>query len=83
MQIMFHINKYKHVFESDNTHALNSLNSVDVKKQSQMSQLSKQRDNLQKVINTYHSLFDTTDLLTKELQSKTPYPPHPTCQSKS
>lgn len=35
-----------------------------------MSQLSKQRDNLQKVINTYHSLFDTTDLLTKELQSK-------------
>lgn len=43
---------------------------IDAKKQSQMSQLSKQRDNLQKVINTYHSLFDTTDLLTKELQSK-------------
>lgn len=41
----------------------------DAKKQSQMSQLSKQRDNLQKVINTYHSLFDTTDLLTKELQT--------------
>ncbi|XP_062594603.1 structural maintenance of chromosomes flexible hinge domain-containing protein 1-like [Saccostrea cucullata] len=41
----------------------------DVKKQSQMSQLSKQRDNLQKVINTYRSLFDTTELLTKELQT--------------
>lgn len=43
---------------------------LDAKKQSQMSQLSKQRDNLQKVINTYRSLFDTTDMLTKELESK-------------
>ncbi|XP_055997294.1 structural maintenance of chromosomes flexible hinge domain-containing protein 1-like isoform X2 [Ostrea edulis] len=41
----------------------------DAKKQSQMSQLSKQRDNLQKVINTYRSLFDTTDMLTKELET--------------
>ncbi|XP_071144533.1 structural maintenance of chromosomes flexible hinge domain-containing protein 1-like [Mytilus edulis] len=41
----------------------------DAKKQSQMAALSKHRDELQTVIRTYKSLFETTEQLIKELKS--------------
>ncbi|KAJ8322368.1 hypothetical protein KUTeg_000839 [Tegillarca granosa] len=40
----------------------------DAKKQTQMAALSKERDNLQTVIRTYKSLFETTEQLVSELK---------------
>ncbi|XP_060084908.1 structural maintenance of chromosomes flexible hinge domain-containing protein 1-like [Ylistrum balloti] len=40
----------------------------DAKKQSQMTSLSRQRDDLRSVIKTYKSLFETTEQLVKELK---------------
>ena len=42
---------------------------TDIKKQSQMAALSKERDNLRSAIKAYRSLFDTTQQLVKELRS--------------
>jgi len=42
----------------------------DVKKQSQMATLSKERDHLQNAIRTYKALFETTEQLIQELQSE-------------
>ncbi|XP_060561375.1 structural maintenance of chromosomes flexible hinge domain-containing protein 1-like [Ruditapes philippinarum] len=40
----------------------------DAKKQSEMAELSKERDNLQNAIRTYKSLFETTEQLIEELK---------------
>ena len=45
---------------------------LDVKKQSQMAALSKERDNLLSAIKTYRSLFETSSQLVKELKSQCP-----------
>jgi len=40
---------------------------LDLEKQTRMAAVSKERDNLQVIINTYKSLFNTTQELAKEL----------------
>ena len=43
---------------------------LDVRKQSQMAAFTRERDNLKSAIETYRSLFDTTNQLINELKSK-------------
>jgi len=42
---------------------------IDVKKQTQMAMLSKERDRLMLAVRSYKSLFDTTNQLVAELRS--------------
>ena len=43
---------------------------ADLKKQTQMAMLSKERDNLTLAVRTYKSLFETTEQLLTELRRK-------------
>lgn len=46
---------------------------VDVRKQQQMAQLTKERDHLFETIRTYRSLFDTTRQLIQEMRGECLY----------
>lgn len=60
---------YKCINESTMAY-LQILFIADLKKQTQMAMLSKERDNLTLAVRTYKSLFETTEQLLTELRRK-------------
>jgi len=56
--------------EHENLTCLRIMVSADLKKQTQMAMLSKERDNLTLAVRTYKSLFETTEQLLTELRRK-------------